>query len=102
MNSRYAETTIPLRDDKASEPSTDTEIRPTICSICNPGSHCGVDAYVRNGRIIKVKGSMEAHNAGTLCVKGAAGLQYVYHPDRLTTPLIRTGDRGEGRFEPAS
>ena len=98
MNNRYADTTIPLRDEK----TTDTEIRPTICSICNPGSHCGVDAYVRNGRIIKVKGSMETHNAGTLCAKGAAGLQYVYHPDRLTTPLIRTGDRGEGRFEPAS
>jgi anaerobic selenocysteine-containing dehydrogenase len=102
MNNRYTETTIPARDEKTPGPSTGTEIRPTICSICNPGSHCGVDAYVRNGRIVKVQGSMEAHNAGTLCAKGAAGLQYVYHPERLTTPLIRKGDRGEGRFEPAS
>lgn len=83
MNDRYEQTAVPARDEMA----TDTEIRPTICSICNPGSHCGVDAYVSNGRIIKVKGSMETHNAGTLCAKGAAGLQYVYHPDRLTTPL---------------
>ena len=102
MNDRYVQTAIPLRDEKSSGPSADTEIRPTICSICNPGSHCGVDAYVKNGRIIKVKGSMEAHNAGTLCAKGAAGCQYVYHPDRLTTPLIRTGERGTDRFEPAS
>jgi anaerobic selenocysteine-containing dehydrogenase len=102
MNDRHAETANPLRDEKTSSPSTGIEIRPTICSICNPGSHCGVDAYVKNGRIIKVKGSMEAHNTGTLCAKGAAGRQYVYHPDRLTTPLIRIGERGTGRFEPAS
>ncbi len=102
MNDRYAKTAVPSRDDKTSGPSNDIEVRPTICSICNPGSHCGVDAYVKNGRIVKIKGNLEAHNAGMLCTKGAAGLQYVYHPDRLTTPLIRTGDRGEGRFEPAS
>jgi anaerobic selenocysteine-containing dehydrogenase len=102
MNDRYAKTAIPVRDEKTSGHSTDAEVRPTICSICNPGSHCGVDAYVRNGRIIKVKGSIEAHNAGTLCAKGAAGREYVYHPDRLKTPLIRTGKRGEGRFESAS
>jgi len=102
MNDRYAETAIPLGDEKTSEPSTGIEVRPTICSICNPGTHCGVDAYVKNGRIIKLKGSMEAHNAGALCVKGAAGRQYVYHPDRIKTPLIRTGKRGTGRFEPAS
>ena len=102
MNKQYKDTTNPLRDEKTSGPSTGTEIRPTICSICNPGSHCGVDAYVKNGRIVRVKGSKETHNAGTLCAKGAAGRQYVYHPDRLTTPLIRTGERGKGRFEPAS
>jgi anaerobic selenocysteine-containing dehydrogenase len=102
MDKQYTETTNPLRDEKTSGPSTGTEIRPTICSICNPGSHCGMDAYVKNGRIIKVKRSKETHNTGTLCAKGAAGRQYVYHPDRLTIPLIRTGERGPGRFEPAS
>jgi len=48
MKDRYAQTAVPSRDEMA----TDTEIRPTICSICNPGSHCGVDAYVSNGRMI--------------------------------------------------
>ena len=96
------EAAISPGDEKVSGPGNDTEIRPTICSICNPGSHCGVDAYVRNGRIVKVKGSSDTHNAGMLCPKGAAGQQYVYHPDRLTTPLVRTGERGEDRFEPVS
>ncbi len=102
MDNRQPETAISFRDEETSEPTTNTEVRPTICSICNPGSHCGVDAYVKDGRIVKVKGSMETHNAGTLCVKGTEGLGYVYHPDRLTTPLIRTGERGKDRFEPAS
>ncbi len=30
------------------------EIKKTICSICNPHSHCGIDAYVKDGVIIKV------------------------------------------------
>jgi anaerobic selenocysteine-containing dehydrogenase len=102
MNDHHTETAISPCEDEMTKSSTDIEIRPTICSICNPGSHCGIDAHVQNGRIIKIEGSRNAHNAGSLCVKGAAGLQYVYHPDRIKIPLIRKGERGEGRFAPAS
>jgi anaerobic selenocysteine-containing dehydrogenase len=102
MKRRNQNTSASWQGRATSGPSGDIEVRPTICSICNPGSHCGVDAYVKNGRIIKVKGSRDTHNAGTLCVKGSAGREYVYHPDRLMSPLIRTGARGAGRFEPAS
>jgi anaerobic selenocysteine-containing dehydrogenase len=102
MSNHCVKTAVHSEGEKSSEAPAGTEVRPTICSICNPGSHCGVDAYVRDGRIIKVKGSLEAHNAGALCAKGAAGLEYVYHSERLETPLVRTGDRGDGRFEPVS
>ena len=78
MNDHYTETEIQSHGEKMTDPSTGIEIRPTICSICNPGSHGGIDAHVENGRIIKIEGSPQAHNAGTLCAKGAAGLQYVY------------------------
>ncbi|MEW5722421.1 MAG: molybdopterin-dependent oxidoreductase [Thermodesulfobacteriota bacterium] len=102
MKESYGETYRPAGEGKVPGPGRGIEVRPTICSICNPNSHCGLDAYVKDGRIIKLEGSLEAHNAGALCAKGAAGRQYVYHPDRLLTPLIRTGERGSGRFEPAS
>jgi anaerobic selenocysteine-containing dehydrogenase len=82
---------------------TGIEVKKTICSICNPLSHCGIDAYVKDGVVVKVEGSMEnPHNAGTLCAKGAASRQYIYHPDRLRTPLLKKSDRKSGRFEAVS
>lgn len=78
-------------------------LRHTICAICNPFSHCGIDAYVTDGRIVKVEGTPEnPHSAGTLCGKGVASRQYVYHKDRLKTPLLQTGEKGSGRFRPIS
>jgi anaerobic selenocysteine-containing dehydrogenase len=79
------------------------EIRKTICSICNPHSHCGIDAYVKDGVIIKVEGTREnANSGGTLCSKGSASRQWIYHKDRIRTPLLRTGERGSGEFKPIS
>ncbi|RJR53736.1 MAG: hypothetical protein C4576_01340 [Desulfobacteraceae bacterium] len=82
---------------------TGIEIRKTICSICNPHSHCGIDAYVKNGTVIRVEGSGEhPHNQGTLCSKGSASRQYIYSQDRIRTPLLRKGERGSGSFVPIS
>ena len=68
-----------------------------------PTTQCGLDLYVKEGKIIKVEGSKEhPYSVGTLCPKGAATRQYVYSEDRLKTPLKRTGPRGSGKFEPIS
>ena len=77
---------------RAKIPGDDTgiEVRKSICAICDPTTQCGLDLYVRDGRIVKVEGSEEnPHNEGTLCSKGAATRQYVYNEDRLRTPLKR-------------
>jgi anaerobic selenocysteine-containing dehydrogenase len=88
---------------KIPTPVTGIEIRKSICTICDPMTQCGLDLYVKNGKIIKVEGSKEhPYNMGTLCVKGAANRQYIYHEDRLKTPLKRTGPRGSGKLEPIS
>ena len=86
-------------------PGDDTgiEIRPSVCTICDPTTQCGLDLSVRDGRIVKVEGTLQnPHSRGTLCAKGAALRQYVYHEDRLRTPLRRVGPRGSDEFEPIS
>jgi anaerobic selenocysteine-containing dehydrogenase len=80
---------------------TGIEIKKSICSVCNV--QCGIDAYVRDGRLIKVEGTGEnPTNRGVLCVKGTANRQWVYNRERLQTPLIRTGEKGSGQFAPIS
>lgn len=90
---------------KAKIPGADTgiEIRRTMCDICSPGMHCGVNAYVKDGTVIKIEG-MDGHpvNDGRLCTKGLANREYIYRQDRIRTPLKRVGKRGEGKFREIS
>lgn len=81
-------------------PETGIEIKRTLCAICSPSFHCGVDAYVKDGRIIKVEG-IDGHpmNNGLLCTKGLSNREYIYRKDRILTPLKRVGGRGEGKFQ---
>jgi anaerobic selenocysteine-containing dehydrogenase len=83
--------------------ATGIEVRKSVCTLCDPTTQCGLDCYVKDGRIVKVEGSLEnPHSAGTLCAKGAAQRQWVYHEDRLRTPLKRVGPRGSGEMVPIS
>ena len=67
------------------------------------GELCGVPRLSATGVCSRVAGMKEApHNRGGLCCKAHAAAQWVYSPDRITTPLRRTGKKGEGRFEPIS
>lgn len=88
---------------KISCPETGIHICHTLCDICSPGNHCGIDAYVKDGKVIKVEGT-KSHplNKGLLCTKGCSNRQYLYREDRLHTPLLRTGKRGEGTFRAIS
>lgn len=87
----------------AKAPGRDTgiEVHHTICEICTRG--CGIDAYVKDGRIVKVKGTPNNPTGfGFLCPKGQGSRSYVYRKDRIRTPLRRVGARGAGEFEPIS
>lgn len=81
-------------------PESGIEIRHTLCDICAPGYHCGIDVYVKDGVVIKVEGTKEHPlNQGKLCTKGCANRAYIYRKDRIQTPLRRVGARGSGQFE---
>jgi len=78
---------------------------PTTSWSAGAGCHgaCGQKLYVKDGKLIKVEGDENASwNQGRACPRVLALKQYVYHPDRITTPLKRVGPRGQGRFEPIS
>lgn len=90
---------------KAKIPGADTgiQIQKTVCDICAPDHHCGIDAYVKDGRVIKVEGSPEhPYSHGNLCTKGLCNRQYIYRDDRIRTPMKRVGPRGSGQLEPIS
>lgn len=74
---------------------------PTLCEMCV--WRCGVLAKVEEGRIVKLEGNPDhPHSRGKLCARGQSGLMNTYDPDRVLTPLVRVGKRGEGRFRKAS
>jgi menaquinone reductase, molybdopterin-binding-like subunit len=69
----------------------------STCSLC-PGG-CGISVRKVEDRAVKIEG-IEGHpaNNGGACVLGLAGLQLLYGPTRVKTPLKRTGERGEGKW----
>jgi formate dehydrogenase major subunit len=59
----------------------------SVCPYCGVG--CQLTYNVKDNRILHVQGKDGPANASRLCVKGRYGFDYVQHPHRLTTPLIR-------------
>jgi anaerobic selenocysteine-containing dehydrogenase len=52
-----------------------------------------------NGRVTNVSGDPESQTSrGYICAKGMAAPEFIYHPDRVTHPLRRTGPRGSGQW----
>ncbi|MCX6345420.1 MAG: formate dehydrogenase subunit alpha [Armatimonadetes bacterium] len=69
----------------------------TTCCYCGVG--CQLDLNVRDGRVVGVTTTSDNPvNGKWLCVKGRFGYEFIDHPDRLTTPLIRRN----GQLEPAT
>ncbi len=65
----------------------------STCRECPAG--CGVHVRVREGRAVKLEGN-PAHpvNQGRLCARGQAGLQGLYNPDRIRSPMARENGGG--------
>ena len=85
--------------NRSNKKGAEVERRRAICGVC-PGG-CGIIATLDHGRLIKVEPDRRIPY-GNLCVRGKAGPEIVYSPDRLKYPLIRAGERGEGRFREAT
>ncbi|MBI3243081.1 MAG: molybdopterin-dependent oxidoreductase [Chloroflexi bacterium] len=74
---------------------------PTLCEMCV--WRCGVRAKIAKGKVVKLEGNPDQpHSQGRLCARGQSGLMTTYDPDRVLYPLVRVGQRGEGKFRRAS
>ena len=59
----------------------------SVCPFCGVG--CLLTYKVKDNKIVSVEGRDGPANHSRLCVKGRFGFDYIQHPQRLTTPLIR-------------
>ena len=87
----------------------------TLCQQCSAG--CGITVRIMQGESIrtingqqkrvkavqakKIEGNPEHPiSMGGTCARGQAGVQVLYHPDRIQTPLKLSGQRGSGQYQP--
>ncbi len=85
-----------------------TTIR-TACPLDCPDG-CTLEVVVEDGRLAKVDAApadvedptINPFTQGFICKKVKGHHRRVYSPDRVMTPLVRTGPKGEGRFRSAS
>ncbi|MEE9320121.1 MAG: formate dehydrogenase subunit alpha [Granulosicoccus sp.] len=67
----------------------DREVQ-SVCPYCGVG--CQLSFKIKDERIAWVDGVNGPSNENRLCVKGRFGFDYIAHPHRLKTPLIRRDD----------
>ncbi len=64
---------------------------------------CGLLTTVENGVATRVQGNPDhPHTDGVLCAKVSKYTERTYHPERILTPLKRTGPKGSGQFTPVT
>lgn len=70
-------------------------ITSTTCPYCGVG--CNLELHRKGETIYKVTSSFDSPvNHGNLCVKGRFGYDFIYHPRRVTTPLLRRTSQRAG------
>ena len=74
-------------------------IKYRTCGIC-PGG-CRVKITIEEDKIVKVEADRNSP-AGRVCMRGALAPEILYGSDRLTHPMIRDGEKGEGKFRTVS
>jgi nitrate reductase NapA len=82
-----------LADAAESVEQADLKWSKAPCRFCGTG--CGVEAGVKDGRVVAVRGDQASPvNRGLLCVKGYHLPAFLYGEDRLTKPLLRNATGG--------
>jgi anaerobic selenocysteine-containing dehydrogenase len=71
---------------------------PSACWSCV--TRDAMIGFVEEGRLVKLEGHPDSiRGLGSICSKGAAGINQLYDPDRILYPMKRVGKRGEGKWK---
>jgi len=92
---------VPLRRQNAAKDAVPRLEIPTTCDMCV--NKCSLIAVVEKGVVKKLNPNPEnPKSKGMLCARGNAGIQQLYDSARIKHPMIRTGERGEGKWKVVS
>ncbi len=82
-----------MRVSEAEKAMRESRIRrtKTVCTYCGVG--CSFDVWTKDRHILKVAPLDGPANGISTCIKGKFAWDHINSGDRLTTPLIREGDR---------
>lgn len=79
----------------------ETRLVRSYCEMCT--SRCPIEARTENGQVVFIGGNPDwAPTGGTVCARGGAAFSQMYDPQRVQKPLIRAGERGEGKWKEVS
>jgi anaerobic selenocysteine-containing dehydrogenase len=69
----------------------------TSCLICP--ARCGIRTRIVDGRLVRIFGNpTHPMSLGGVCPRGIAGVQMLYHPERLGSPMVQAGPRGSDEW----
>ncbi len=77
------------------------KLLPVTCNL-DCGAGCPLTAHVENGKLVRIQNSALKPAHASACPVGLNYTEMLYSPDRLTSPLLRTGPRGSGEFKEIS
>jgi len=73
----------------------------STCDLCV--NKCSLVAMVEKGVVKKLNPNpLNPKSRGMLCARGNAGIQQLYDPARIKHPMIRAGERGDGKWKTVS
>jgi len=74
-----------------------------VVSDVDAHSQCRMRVMVKGGKVATVRGDpTDPEGKGELTLRGEHIKEFLYSPDRLTSPMKRTGKRGEGKWKQIS
>jgi len=93
--------TLGAMEESKKRYSGNTKFTPSVCEMCTSG--CTIEARVEDGKGMFIRGNpADKGRGGKVCARGGAGFNQLYDPQRLVNPIMRVGERGEGKWKVVS